>query len=47
MLKKIDSLKLINFIEKSDCFLKNKIYKKKILIAFSGGQDSSSCAQRF
>nr|YP_010733695.1 hypothetical protein RF62 [Gayralia brasiliensis]YP_010733769.1 hypothetical protein RF62 [Monostroma nitidum]WEG92966.1 hypothetical protein RF62 [Gayralia brasiliensis]WEG93040.1 hypothetical protein RF62 [Monostroma nitidum] len=41
MTKKLDCLKLINFVEKSTLFTSNKIRHKKILIAFSGGQDSS------
>nr|YP_009367397.1 tRNA(Ile)-lysidine synthetase [Sarcinofilum mucosum]ARK14448.1 tRNA(Ile)-lysidine synthetase [Sarcinofilum mucosum] len=42
MKNKLDCLKLINFIEKSNLFITNQIQSKKILIAFSGGQDSSS-----
>nr|AOC61640.1 hypothetical chloroplast RF62 [Gloeotilopsis planctonica] len=41
MFKKLDCLQLINFIEKSFLFRTGKIRHKKILIAFSGGQDSS------
>nr|YP_636178.1 hypothetical protein RF62 [Tupiella akineta]Q3ZJ89.1 RecName: Full=tRNA(Ile)-lysidine synthase, chloroplastic; AltName: Full=tRNA(Ile)-2-lysyl-cytidine synthase; AltName: Full=tRNA(Ile)-lysidine synthetase [Tupiella akineta]AAV80602.1 hypothetical protein RF62 [Tupiella akineta] len=41
MTNKLDCLKLINFIEKSNLFTTNKIRDKKLLIAFSGGQDSS------
>nr|AOC61466.1 hypothetical chloroplast RF62 [Rhexinema sarcinoideum] len=41
MFEKLDCLKLINFIENSPFFTTGKIRHKKILIAFSGGQDSS------
>lgn len=41
MFEKLDCLRLINFIEKSSFFTTGKIRHKKILIAFSGGQDSS------
>ena len=39
---KLDSLQLINYIEKSSLFCDNYIVNKKILIAYSGGQDSTS-----
>lgn len=38
----LDCLKVINFIEQSSFFSQNKLLNKKILIAYSGGQDSSS-----
>ena len=41
MVQKLDCLKLINFIENTDYFINKKIVSKKILIAFSGGQDST------
>jgi tRNA(Ile)-lysidine synthetase-like protein len=41
MTNKVDCLKLINFIERSNLFTTNQIRNKKLLIAFSGGQDSS------
>lgn len=41
MSPKLDCLQLINFIERSNLFITNAIRHKKILIAFSGGQDSS------
>jgi predicted phosphoadenosine phosphosulfate sulfurtransferase len=41
MKTKLDCLKLINFIEKSIDF-KKIFYLKNILIAYSGGQDSSA-----
>lgn len=41
MQNKLDCLKLINFIEKSPLFKNHQIQNKKILIAFSGGQDST------
>lgn len=42
MKNKLDCLKLINFIEKSPDFFKYILPCKKILIAYSGGQDSSA-----
>ena len=42
MKNKLDCLKLINYIEKSSDFKKNILPFKNILIAYSGGQDSSS-----
>lgn len=42
MKTKLDCLKLINFIEKSIDFKKNILPCKNILIAYSGGQDSSA-----
>jgi tRNA(Ile)-lysidine synthase TilS/MesJ len=46
MKTKLDCLKLINFIEKSIDFKKN-ITCKNILIAYSGGQDSSALLAYF
>lgn len=40
MITNLDCLKLLNFIETSNFFTTNQIRSKKILIAFSGGQDS-------
>jgi tRNA(Ile)-lysidine synthase TilS/MesJ len=42
MKTKLDCLKLINFIEKSIDFKKIFYPAKNILIAYSGGQDSSA-----
>jgi tRNA(Ile)-lysidine synthase TilS/MesJ len=42
MKTKLDCLKLINFIEKSIDFKKNILPCQNILIAYSGGQDSSA-----
>jgi tRNA(Ile)-lysidine synthase TilS/MesJ len=42
MKTKLDCLKLINFIEKSIDFKKKFYPAKYILIAYSGGQDSSA-----
>lgn len=39
--KTLDCLKVLNFIETSPLFVTHQIRNKKILISFSGGQDSS------
>ena len=39
--KNLDALKLLNFVESSYFFASDQIRHKKILIAFSGGQDST------
>ena len=41
MKKKLDCLKLVNFIEKSKDFDKRILSCRKILLAYSGGQDST------
>jgi predicted PP-loop superfamily ATPase len=47
MKTKLDCLKLINFIEKSIDFKKIFYPAKNILIAYSGGQDSSALLAYF